>query len=609
LLRLKCSATNAKKLFGGDAVSSAVKGMTLLTVLAVVIAVIILLVMCKSWIEPFLYLFAMGIAVIINYGTNIIFPSVSQITISIVCILQLALSMDYSFMLADRYRVNRETEPDKYKAMKSALSGSILSIFSSSVTTFVGMLALVFMSFTIGLDMGLILAKGVLISLICIFTILPGLLIMFDKLLEKTKKPIPHIRLGFLGKGQFKARYFILPFFVVLCAGSFFIRDGVTIQYTVPNQGIQGAFYSPSQMVVVYRNEDENEMTALQQEWIAENAGKEIQITSYAAAIKQYDIPLTQEQLLAVLAAPENAEIAAALSALGDPAVLLAPFFIGGQQISIYDLLTAVLAQYPNGTETLAGVKSQIDAWRSNLVGNNYSRLIIYTNLVDESRETFDFVGYLRADLPDNAYTVGGLPMAEELSAYFPTESIWISVLTAAAIYLVVAIAFRNIFIPLLLVAVIQTAVFLTMGLSFNSPIYFISTLIVNCILMGSTVDYGIFLTSLYKEAREKQNKSVRDSLIYALNNSIHTILTSSVIIVSMCGIVGLLDITGNYTINQILLILARGGLIAGILVLLVLPACIAAADRIICFKKWRTEKNQQQESASPTKKHKASAK
>ena len=149
--------------------------------LAIGCAMIILIIMCESYVEPFLFLFTIGLAVFLNKGTNIFFNSVSNITDSIVAILQLALSMDYSIMLMNRYNQEKKEDNDKVRAMKKALYNSFISISSSSITTIVGLLALIFMSFTIGRDLGVVLAKGVLFSLISIFFVLPGLILIFDR--------------------------------------------------------------------------------------------------------------------------------------------------------------------------------------------------------------------------------------------------------------------------------------------------------------------------------------------------------------------------------------------------------------------------------------------
>jgi len=230
-------------------------------VLAVVCALIILIVMSESFIEPFLFLATILIAVVLNKATNLIFPSVSNITDSIVAILQMALSMDYSIMLMNRYTQERKIEPNKVKAMKNALHASFAAISSSSVTTIVGLLALVFMSFTIGRDLGLVLAKGVMFSLIAIFTCLPGLILLCDKLIEKTRKPSPHFKMQWAGNLAHKIRFVGLPIFLLVFAGCFLFKGNLGIFYSSPlDNKVEEVFGSSNQFALLYKNSDENQV-------------------------------------------------------------------------------------------------------------------------------------------------------------------------------------------------------------------------------------------------------------------------------------------------------------------------------------------------------------
>lgn len=231
---------------------------TWILVLAVGCAFVILVVMSESYVEPILFLLTILIAVLLNKGTNLIFPSVSNITDSITAILQLALSMDYSIMLMERYRQEKEHEPDKVEAMKKALHHAFTAISSSSITTVVGLLALVFMSFTIGRDMGLVLAKGVLFSLIAIFTCLPGLILLCDKLITKTKKKSPNIKLTWLGKVAHSVRFGAIVVFLVVFGTSFLLKGNLGILYTdAGSDEISEVFGEDNQMAVLYRGEDE----------------------------------------------------------------------------------------------------------------------------------------------------------------------------------------------------------------------------------------------------------------------------------------------------------------------------------------------------------------
>ena len=226
-----------------------------IVVVAIAMAMIILTILSESYIEPWLYLISIGVAVFINKGTNIIFPSVSNITDSIVAILQLALSMDYSIMLSNRYRQEREKEKDKTKAMKNALYNSFKAISSSSITTVVGLLALVFMSFTIGRDLGLVLAKGVVLSLVSIFFCLPGLLVLCDKLIMNSKKKTINFSLKGLGKYSYKTRWVQLVFIIASFIAAYILKGNIGILYTGTQQDEVGKhFPSTNQIAIIYEN-------------------------------------------------------------------------------------------------------------------------------------------------------------------------------------------------------------------------------------------------------------------------------------------------------------------------------------------------------------------
>ena len=235
-----------------------------IVILAIACAMVILIILSDSFVEPWLYLLSIGIAVFINKGTNIMFESVSSITDSIVAILQLALSMDYSIMLSNRFKQEKEKNPNKVEAMKEALYNSFKSISSSSVTTVVGLLALVFMSFTIGRDLGFVLAKGVILSLLSIFLCLPGLLLMFDTLIAKTKKKAPKFNLEKLGRFSYKTRHIQAAIILILFIGTFIIKGNVNVLYTGSEQDKVGkVFPATNQIAIVYNNKHEARMAEL----------------------------------------------------------------------------------------------------------------------------------------------------------------------------------------------------------------------------------------------------------------------------------------------------------------------------------------------------------
>ena len=255
-------------------------------VLAVFCALIILIIMCESYVEPFLFLASILMAVILNKGTNIIFPSISHITNSIAAILQMALSMDYSIMLMNRYDQEKKMEKDKVKAMKKALHKAFLAISSSSITTIVGLLALIFMSFTIGKDLGFILAKGVLFSLLCIFFVLPSLILMFDKWIIKTKKKTPHIKLKKLASLSYKTRFLAIPTFLIIFILSFILKGNLGIDYTDKESDmISKVFKEQNQMAIIYKNKDEEKIASKLETLEKDNKIKEV--LGYSNTINQ----------------------------------------------------------------------------------------------------------------------------------------------------------------------------------------------------------------------------------------------------------------------------------------------------------------------------------
>ncbi|MCM1363224.1 MAG: efflux RND transporter permease subunit [Clostridiales bacterium] len=231
---------------------------------ALVILLVILFAMCGSWIEPILFIVVIGIAIVINMGTNIIMGSVSSVTFSIAAILQLVLSMDYSIILINRYRQEKEKIADKNLAMREALAHAFSSIASSSLTTVVGLLMLVFMSFKIGMDLGIVLAKGVFISMVCVLIMLPGIILACDKLIQKTAKKELHIPMEWAAKLSYRFRHALGIIFILLFAGVYMLQTQTGIAYVLQKEDmVADIFPATNTLVMVYENEDENAIEEL----------------------------------------------------------------------------------------------------------------------------------------------------------------------------------------------------------------------------------------------------------------------------------------------------------------------------------------------------------
>lgn len=233
-------------------------------IFALSLALIILLVMSHSWLDPILFLLTIGFAVVINFGTNIFLPHIDTMTATVGPVLQLALSMDYSIILMNRYRQEKERHGDRQEAMKAALAGSISSIASSSLTTVAGLLALVFLSFKLGPELGIVLAKGVFISMLCVFTVLPVMILTLDRALEKTRKKAPRIPTGFLARFSHKARFVMPAVFALLLAGSFILQRSTTITFADNGDDpLADIFPKENTIVLVYANEDDGSIPGM----------------------------------------------------------------------------------------------------------------------------------------------------------------------------------------------------------------------------------------------------------------------------------------------------------------------------------------------------------
>lgn len=228
------------------------------------LGIVILIIMSRSWLDAPLFLTTLGMAVTINFGTNFFLPFIDEITVTIGPILQLVLSMDYSVILMSRYRQEKPLYKDRIRAMKVALAGSISSIASSSLTTVAGLLALVFLSFKLGPELGIVLAKGVFVSMLCVFSILPALILAFDPWLEKTRKKSLHVPLGSFATPVHKARYFLSAFFILLLVGSFFLQRKTAITFTETNgDPVVKIFPKKNTIALLYRTEEEKNVPDL----------------------------------------------------------------------------------------------------------------------------------------------------------------------------------------------------------------------------------------------------------------------------------------------------------------------------------------------------------
>lgn len=265
--------------------------------LALAILMTVLILMCASWLEPVLILVTIGVAIVINMGTNLFLGTISETTKSIASILQLVLSMDYSMILINRYRQELTLNADPKTAMKNALGNALAAIISSALATIVGLLALCFMSFKIGTDLSLVLAKGVLCSMLCIITILPALLVMCDKGIKKTAKKVLPIKMDAIGRFSNKFRFVATGVFVVIFVGAFMLSQNTKLAYVLAGSDpTEQYFPKDSKIVLVYNNSDKDAAAKLADQYASNPSVKDVQ--SYSTTLgKEYTAKELSDQL------------------------------------------------------------------------------------------------------------------------------------------------------------------------------------------------------------------------------------------------------------------------------------------------------------------------
>ena len=574
-----------------------------LLIVGVALVILILIVMSRSWFEPVLFLINIGIAVVINEGTNIFLGEVSYITSSIAAVLQLVLSVDYSVMLLNRYRQEKEGGLEKREAMVAALRNCFASIAGSGLTTAVGLVALVFMHFKIGMDLGIVLAKGVLLSLICSLTVLPALVIPGDRLITKTAKKAPHFPMTGLARFSYRFRYVLVCVFVVCFVVFYILQGGTQIAYTLAKEDpIVGIFPSENLLVLVYENGDEQRMADLEKELKAREG-----VTQVVGYPGLFATAYTAEELAGVLegfSGGMGADSGEALSI--DPSMLKLVYslrFVGSQlpeseqKMTIPELFEAVNNMMnlpvvgsmitPEIRETVTGAREQLDSGMRMLKSDAWSRMIVYTTLPVESEETEALMNRLeevKKELAGGYYIIGNSAMSHEMRQTFTGELQTITLLTAAAIFLIVLITSRSLIVPAILVLIVQCGVYITItAVGWQGySIYYLALLIVECILMGATIDYGILFTGYYREHRKRIDS--REALAAAYNGSIHSIMTSGLILILVTGLFGYLY--SDPTVAEICRTISMGALSAVLVILLLLPGILSALDRLIVRKK-----------------------
>ena len=583
--------------------------MMVILLVAVVLIFTVLTLTSRAYMEVPVLLITFGSAALLNMGTNFIFGTISFISDSVAVVLQLALAIDYAIILCHRFGDEHEKLGAREAAI-TALTKAIPEISASSLTTISGLLALGFMKFKVGMDMAMVLIKAISLSLLSVFTLMPGLLVLFSPLIDKTqhKKLLPDV--SFLGKFAVKTRRIVPPLFVLSLIGAFWLSSNCPYCYsyndlkTAKMSDRQHAYFEiketfgTSNMValVIPSGDYESESRILKEL----EAMPEVKSTMGLSGIEAMDghtlteamnprelselLGLDYEivQMLYLVYAGEHDQFGAILSGVEEYEVPMFDMFLFLKDQM--DSMNITMEGADTGDMSMDDMFSMLDMARSQMQTEKYSRMVVYLNLPEESEETFAFLTTIREVIgqyyEDDYYVVGNSTSSRDLSASFATDNLMISLLSAFFVIVVLLFTFKSAGLPVLLIVVIQGSIWINFSIPTltNTPLYFLGYLIVNALQMGANIDYAIVISSHYQEY--KRHMPHKKAIIHAVNSAFPTIFTSG----SMMAAAGLL--IGNMSAQPVVSIMGtcigRGTIISIILVLFVLPAILVLGDSII---------------------------
>ena len=587
---------------------SLAKDMNIILVLAVVVIVAVLLLSTKAYLQIPVLLITFGVAAILNMGTNYWFGTISSITNSIAVVLQLALAIDYAIILCDRFMEEHETL-DAEEAVKVALSKAIPEISSSSLTTISGMVAMMFMQFRLGYDMGIILVKAIILSLISVFFLMPGVLLIFAKGIDKTHHKCYVPKITIVGKFANKTKYIIPPLFIICLVFAFmksnscqYIYDTSSIvsakksESKIAQETIEETFGASNQLVVMVPKGDyESEHKVV----------KKLQNLDYVtSALALSNVSINDEYVLTDKLSPRQFSELVGIDREVVEVLYMAYAYnqeqygpvvtgIDDYDVPIIDMFLFLYDQYKEGyvtldsnlDEKLTTLYDTLHDAQLQLQGSDYSRLVLNISLPVEGQETYDALEEIRGIAAqyyskDSVILVGNSTSDHDLESSFASDNIIISVLTALFVMIILFFTFQSAGLPVLLVLTIQGSIWINFAVPSieGQTVFFIAYLIVSAIQMGATIDYAIVISNRYLQL--KQQMPLKEAITETLNQSFPTIFTSGSILTCAGFLIG--EIASDATVASIGVALGRGTLISIILVLFVLPQILLMGDIII---------------------------
>lgn len=498
--------------------------------IAVILSIIILSITMESYVIPIVFLSSIGIAIIYNMGSNVIFENISYVTKALSAVLQLGVTMDYSIFLLHRYDEERESRENKVEAMANAIEATIESVVGSALTTVAGFLALCVMDLALGKDIGLVMAKGVVIGVICTITILPALVLTFDKVIHKYKHK------NILPTFQ-KSSSFIIKHHKVIVLISLLILIPAAIG---------------KEKVSVYYNLDESLPDNLPSIVANDKLKNEFNMVSTNIILVRDDLDRYKvKEMVKELNNVDGVTMAAALES------------VLGSRIPENFLPNELLEQVKKG---------------------GYEGIIVnskYKSATNEVAVQLDEINEIVKKYDPEGLVGGEAPLTNDLVTIADSDFKKVSIFSIVAIFLIIMVIFKSISVPVLLVLAIELAIFINLGIPYytGTTIPFISSIVIGTIQLGATVDYAILLTSRFKEELSNTNDK-KEAMIKALQSSSRSIITSALTFFGATAGVGI--ISELEMISSLCVLMARGAIISMLVILFVLPGVLLMFEGII---------------------------
>lgn len=582
--------------------------MSVITVLVAIIVVTVLLLTSQTWAEVPVLLLTFVASMLITNGTNFIMGTISFVSNSVTVVLQLALSIDYAIIFCNRYKEEHERLPIR-EADIVALSKAIPEIASSSLTTIGGLVAMMFMQFGIGRDMALCLIRAIFLSLLSVFLLMPGLLMLFGKLMDKTRHKSFIPKIPFVGKFAYKTRFVMPVIFVALIVVAYLISS--KCPYVYGYSKIDTPIQSDSQLVDEMIDESFGTSNMVALTVPAGSYDKEAKLIADLEACEEVDScmglanteamdgymladKLTIREFSELLELDyEVAELLYMAYAVNDENYAKLVNGLSNYSVPLIDMIMFLYDEVEEGyvtldddlMDTLENAHTLMKVAKDQLQGENYSRILVYLNLPEEGDETFAFLDRMHdmagVYYPENEVLIPGESMSQyDLYKTFQVDNTVVNVVSILAVLVVLLFTFKSAGMPVLLILVIQGAIWINFSFPAlqNKPLFFMSYLIVSSIQMGANIDYAIVISGRYMELKDKMSKE--QAIIETMNFAFPTIVTSG----TMLAIAGILigQMSSDGAICGIGQCLGRGTIISIIIVMFALPQILLLGEKVI---------------------------